>query len=85
MIPSSIEIDVDAVADGERVVIGGIMEHVEEAGVHSGDSGCSLPAYTLPAQILDQIREYTTRIGRALEGKFLEDHGFEFSAFVRHR
>ena len=66
-IEEAIELDVDAVCDAESVVIGGIMEHVEEAGIHSGDSGCSLPAYTLPSQVLDQIREYTDRIGRALE------------------
>lgn len=41
------EVDVDAICDGERVLIGGIMEHIEQAGVHSGDSACSLPAYTL--------------------------------------
>jgi carbamoyl-phosphate synthase large subunit len=62
----SIELDVDAVCDGERVVIGGIMEHVEEAGIHSGDSGCSLPSYTLPAGVLRTIRGHTGRIGRAL-------------------
>ena len=43
----AIEVDVDAICDGERVVIGGIMEHIEEAGVHSGDSACSLPPYSL--------------------------------------
>ncbi|MCK6460525.1 MAG: carbamoyl-phosphate synthase large subunit [Planctomycetes bacterium] len=63
----SIELDVDAICDGERVVIGGIMEHVEEAGIHSGDSGCSLPSYTLPAGVLRTIRGHTGRIGRALE------------------
>jgi len=63
----SIELDVDAVCDGERVVIGGIMEHVEEAGIHSGDSGCSLPSYTLPAPVLRTIRGHTGKIGRALE------------------
>ncbi len=62
----SIELDVDAVCDGERVVIGGIMEHVEEAGIHSGDSGCSLPSYTLPAGVLRTIRGHTVRIGQAL-------------------
>ncbi len=62
----SIELDVDAICDGERVVIGGILEHVEEAGIHSGDSGCSLPSYTLPAPVLKTIRAHTERIGRAL-------------------
>jgi carbamoyl-phosphate synthase large subunit len=63
----SIELDVDAVADRERVVIGGIMEHVEEAGIHSGDSGCCLPAYTLSPRVLATIRGHTERIGRALD------------------
>ncbi|USD38451.1 MULTISPECIES: carbamoyl-phosphate synthase large subunit [Ferrimonas] len=52
----AIEVDVDAVCDGVDVVIGGIMEHIEQAGVHSGDSGCSLPPYTLSQSIQDQMR-----------------------------
>jgi len=63
----AIELDVDAVGDAERVVIGGVLEHVEEAGIHSGDSGCSLPTYMLPATVLEKIRTYTQRIGRALD------------------
>jgi len=55
------EIDVDALADGTNVVIGGIMEHIEEAGVHSGDSSCVLPPVSLSPAILDTIREYTQR------------------------
>jgi carbamoyl-phosphate synthase large subunit len=50
----AIEVDVDAVCDGEQVVIGGIMEHIEQAGVHSGDSACSLPPYSLPAAVQDR-------------------------------
>jgi carbamoyl-phosphate synthase large subunit len=54
----AIEVDVDAVSDGEQVVIGGIMEHIEQAGVHSGDSACSLPPYTLcRAAVQDEMRE----------------------------
>ncbi|MCB9701790.1 MAG: carbamoyl-phosphate synthase large subunit [Myxococcales bacterium] len=60
------EIDVDAVADGDQVVIAGIMEHIEEAGVHSGDSGCSLPPVAVPQAILDEIRATTTALARAL-------------------
>ncbi len=60
------EVDVDALADGEDVVIGGIMEHIEEAGVHSGDSSCVLPAVTLKPEVLAQIRDYTVRLARAL-------------------
>jgi len=53
----AIEVDVDAICDGEQVLIGGIMEHIEQAGVHSGDSACSLPPYTLSQDIQDQMRE----------------------------
>ncbi len=63
----AIEVDVDAISDGERVVIGGIMEHIEQAGVHSGDSACSLPAYSLPEsmiqEILDSTRMLATELG----------------------
>lgn len=52
----AIEVDVDAICDGERVLIGGIMEHIEQAGVHSGDSACSLPAYTLNQSIQNEMR-----------------------------
>ena len=60
------EVDVDALADGEDVVIGGIMEHIEEAGIHSGDSSCVLPSVTLKPEVLAQIRDYTVRLARAL-------------------
>ena len=49
------EVDVDAVSDGKRVVIGGIMEHIEQAGVHSGDSACSIPPYSLTKTVVDEI------------------------------
>ena len=55
----AVEIDVDAIADGQRCVIGGIMEHIEEAGVHSGDSACALPAFSLASDELQQIEEAT--------------------------
>jgi len=60
------EVDVDALADGEDVVIAGIMEHIEEAGVHSGDSSCVLPAVSLTPSILERIRDYTSRLAKAL-------------------
>ncbi len=60
------EVDVDAVADGERVVIGGIMQHIEEAGVHSGDSACVLPPYKISYYHLSIMREYTEKLGLAL-------------------
>ncbi|MBI1987227.1 MAG: carbamoyl-phosphate synthase large subunit [Nitrospinae bacterium] len=62
----AIEVDVDAIADTERVVIGGIMEHIEEAGIHSGDSACSLPPYSLSADLIDQMREQTHLLAREL-------------------
>ena len=65
------ELDVDAVGDGERVVIGGIMEHVEEAGVHSGDSAMVMPPYKVSAYHLAIIRDETIRIGEALRVKGL--------------
>jgi carbamoyl-phosphate synthase large subunit len=60
------EVDVDALADGEEVVIAAIMEHIEEAGIHSGDSSCVLPSVTLKPSILERIRDYTSRLARAL-------------------
>jgi carbamoyl-phosphate synthase large subunit len=65
------EVDVDALADGERVTIGGIMQHIEEAGVHSGDSACVLPPYKIAPYHLDIIRDYTHRIGMAMHIKGL--------------
>ena len=62
------EVDVDAVGDGERVVIGGILQHIEEAGVHSGDSAMVLPTYKISAEHLDTIRRYTRQLGKALAG-----------------
>jgi carbamoyl-phosphate synthase large subunit len=61
------EVDVDALADGHDVVIGGIMEHIEEAGVHSGDSSCVLPPVSLSPKILNTIRDYTKRLAIALK------------------
>lgn len=65
-IEDAFELDVDAVCDGERVVIGGIMQHIEEAGVHSGDSACVLPPFKISQYHLDIVREYVTRIALAL-------------------
>ncbi len=56
------EVDVDAICDGKLVVVGGIMEHIEEAGVHSGDSACSLPPYSLPKRVLAEIEDATRRL-----------------------
>jgi len=63
---SAIEMDVDVVSDGEMVVVGSIMQHIEQAGVHSGDSACSLPPYSLPMDIQDNIREQCILLAREL-------------------
>jgi carbamoyl-phosphate synthase large subunit len=63
----AIEVDVDCISDGQDVMIGGIMEHVEQAGVHSGDSACSLPPYSLPASLQDELRRQTTLMAKALK------------------
>ena len=53
---NAIEVDIDAVSDGKDVVIGGIMQHIEQCGVHSGDSACSLPPYSLPEDVQNEMR-----------------------------
>ncbi len=63
----AVEVDVDAISDGEHVVIGAIMQHIEQAGVHSGDSACSLPPYNLPMDIQNQIREQVKALAIELE------------------
>ncbi len=62
----AIEVDVDAVSDGSQVIIGGIMEHIEEAGVHSGDSACSLPPYSLSGKLQDELRRQTIAMAKSL-------------------
>jgi carbamoyl-phosphate synthase large subunit len=63
----AIEVDVDALSDGDDVVIGGIMQHIEEAGIHSGDSSCVLPAVDIPQHLLERMREYTFKLAKALK------------------
>jgi len=63
----AVEVDVDCISDGEDVMIGGIMEHIEQAGVHSGDSACSLPPYALSAALQDELRRQTALMARALK------------------
>ncbi|MGR3248530.1 MAG: carbamoyl-phosphate synthase large subunit [Paracoccus sp. (in: a-proteobacteria)] len=67
----AIEVDVDALCDGENVHVAGIMEHIEEAGVHSGDSACSLPPHTLDAATIDELKRQTGAMARALKVKGL--------------
>ncbi|MCW8888629.1 MAG: carbamoyl-phosphate synthase large subunit, partial [Gammaproteobacteria bacterium] len=63
----AIEVDADAICDGENVLIGGIMEHIEQAGVHSGDSACSLPPYSLSAELQDELRRQLTAMAKELK------------------
>ncbi|MEP9400959.1 carbamoyl-phosphate synthase large subunit [Sphingomonas sp. VNH70] len=67
----AIEVDVDAVADGDDVVVAGVLQHIEEAGVHSGDSACSMPPYSLSAEIIAEIERQTVALARALNVKGL--------------
>lgn len=62
----AIEVDVDALSDGTDVIIGGVMEHIEEAGIHSGDSACSLPPYSLSSSIVDEVKRQTKALAREL-------------------
>jgi carbamoyl-phosphate synthase large subunit len=62
----AVECDVDALSDGDEVIIGGVMEHIEQAGVHSGDSACSLPPYSLSAAVQDELRRQTKLMAKAL-------------------
>ena len=70
-IEDAFEVDVDAISDGENVVIAGVMQHIEEAGVHSGDSACVLPPYKISLYHLSIIRDYTEKLGQALKVKGL--------------
>jgi len=63
----AVEVDVDCISDGTEVMIGGIMEHIEAAGIHSGDSACSLPPYTLSSDVQDELRRQTAAMARALK------------------
>ncbi len=63
---AAVEVDIDAVSDGQQVVIGAIMQHIEQAGIHSGDSACSLPPYSLPEDVQTQMRDIVVRMAREL-------------------
>ena len=68
---SAIEVDVDAISDGNNVYIAGVMEHIEEAGIHSGDSACVIPPHSLNNKIIKEIEKQTTKLARALKVKGL--------------
>lgn len=67
----AIEVDVDAISDGERTIVAGVMEHIEEAGVHSGDSACAIPPYSLPGPVVTEICEATKKLARQMQVKGL--------------
>ena len=67
----AVEVDVDAISDGEDVVVAGVMQHIEEAGVHSGDSACALPPHSLPETVIEEIERQTAALARALDVKGL--------------
>src|SRR5436190_17760796 len=64
---SALEVDVDAISDGKETFVAGIMEHIENAGIHSGDSACVLPPHTLRDELIDEIKDYTCRIAQGLK------------------
>ena len=72
----AIEVDIDVITDGEQILIGGIMEHIEQAGIHSGDSACSLPTHTLTADILDKLRQQAKQLALELNVKGLMNGQF---------
>jgi carbamoyl-phosphate synthase large subunit len=85
----AIEVDVDAVSDGETTLVGGVMEHIEEAGVHSGDSACALPPYSLPASVIEEIKQATYALARELGVRGLmniqyavKKQGEEFTVYI---
>ena len=70
----AIEVDVDAVCDGVRTIVGGVMEHIEEAGIHSGDSACAIPPFSLRRTIVAELKEQTYALAEALEGARSDEH-----------
>ena len=68
------EVDVDAVCDGERTIIGGVMEHIEEAGIHSGDSACAIPPFSLSAEIVAELKRQTVKLAEALKVRGAHEH-----------
>ena len=70
-LPNAVEVDVDAICDGKDVYIADIMEHIEEAGVHSGDSACTIPPQTLSREVIETIKEYIRALALELDVKGL--------------
>jgi carbamoyl-phosphate synthase large subunit len=82
---AAIEVDVDCLSDGIRTVIGGVMQHIEEAGVHSGDSACVIPPHSLPASVVAEIKRQTRELARELQVKGLMNVQFAVSGLVPGR
>jgi carbamoyl-phosphate synthase large subunit len=80
---SAVEVDVDCLSDGNRVVIGGVMQHIEEAGVHSGDSACVIPPHSLPPAVIDEIKRQSVALTSALNVKGLMN--IQFAVANAHR
>ena len=80
---SAVEVDVDCLSDGTRCIIGGVMQHIEEAGIHSGDSACVIPPYSLPAAVVDEIKRQTRELARELNVKGLMNVQFAIQFGVR--
>jgi carbamoyl-phosphate synthase large subunit len=76
---SAIEVDVDALSDGERTIIGGVMQHIEEAGIHSGDSACVIPPHSLPESVVNEIKRQARELARELKVKGLMNIQFAVS------
>jgi carbamoyl-phosphate synthase large subunit len=76
---SAIEVDVDCLSDGQRTIIGGVMQHIEEAGIHSGDSACVIPPHSLPAYTVEEIKRQTRDLARELRVKGLMNVQFAIS------
>lgn len=77
---SAIEVDVDCLSDGQRTIIGGVMQHIEEAGVHSGDSACVIPPHSLPAEVIEEIKRQTRALAMELNVKGLMNVQFALQA-----
>ncbi len=78
---NAIEVDVDCLADGKNVIVGGVMQHIEEAGIHSGDSACVLPPYSLTPEITEEIKQQTRKLALALKVKGLMNVQFAVANF----
>ena len=77
---NAVEVDVDCLSDGMRTIIGGVMQHIEEAGVHSGDSACAIPPFSLPPDIVEEIKRQTRELAGELQVKGLMNVQFAIQA-----